>query len=104
MVVTVLISIGIIMIYSASAIYANEKMHDSLYFLKRHLIYLAAGIFMMLLAMAVDIQALRRFAKPIMAFSIILLILVLVPHIGRETAGACRGKWKEALRGHPVAR
>ena len=90
MVVTVLISIGIIMIYSASAIYANEKMHDSLYFLKRHLIYLAAGIFMMLLAMAVDIQALRRFAKPIMAFSIILLILVLVPHIGRETAGARR--------------
>lgn len=86
----ILISIGIIMIYSTSAIYANEKMHDSLYFLKRHLIYLVAGFFMMLLAMAVDIQVLRRLSKPIMAFSIILLVLVLIPHIGRETAGARR--------------
>lgn len=89
-IVMILIAIGIIMIYSTSAIYANEKMHDSLYFLKRHLVYFVAGIFMMFLAMAVDIQTLRRLSKPIMAFSIILLILVLIPHIGRETAGARR--------------
>lgn len=90
LIVMVLIAIGIVMIYSTSAIYANEKMDDSLYFLKRHLIYLAAGVFMMFLAMAVDIHTLRRFAKPIMAFSVILLVLVLIPHIGRETAGARR--------------
>jgi len=89
-IVMILMAIGIIMIYSASAIYANDRMHDSLYFLKRHLVYLLAGLFMMILAMAVDIQTLRRLAKPIMAFSIILLILVLIPHIGRETAGARR--------------
>jgi cell division protein FtsW len=65
-------------------------MNDSLYFLKRHLIYLLAGIFMMLVAMAVDMQTLKKLAKPIMAFSIILLVLVLIPHIGRETAGARR--------------
>ena len=90
MIVTVLIAIGIVMIYSASAIYANDRMHDSLYFLKRHLFYLAAGIFMMLAAMAVNIQRLRKFAKPIMAFSILLLLLVLIPHVGRVTAGARR--------------
>lgn len=89
-IVMLLVSIGIVMIYSTSAIYANEKMHDSLYFLKRHLVYLAAGLFMMILAMAVDIQTLRKLSKPIMAFSIILLILVLIPHIGKETAGARR--------------
>jgi cell division protein FtsW len=90
MIVTILIAIGIIMIYSTSAIYANEKMGDSLYFLKRHLIYLAAGIMMMLLAMAVDIQTLKKYAKPIMCFSVVLLVLVLIPHIGREAAGARR--------------
>ena len=89
-IVMILIAIGIVMIYSASAIYANEKMGDSLYFIKKHLIYLAAGIFMMLLVMAMDIQTLKRLSKPIMAFSIILLVLVLIPHIGREAAGARR--------------
>ena len=33
---SVLIAIGIVMIYSSSAIFAYEKYHDSVYFLKRH--------------------------------------------------------------------
>jgi cell division protein FtsW len=86
----ILISIGIVMIYSTSAIYANDRMNDSLYFIKRHLIYLLAGIFMMLVAMAVDMQTLKKLSKPIMAFSILLLVLVLIPNVGRETAGARR--------------
>ena len=39
----VLLSIGVVMIYSASAIYAFENMGDSGYFIKRHLVYLVAG-------------------------------------------------------------
>jgi cell division protein FtsW len=90
LIVMILISIGIVMIYSTSAIYANDRMNDSLYFIKRHLIYLLAGIFMMLVAMAVDMQTLKKLSKPIMAFSILLLVLVLIPNVGRETAGARR--------------
>ena len=90
LIVMILISIGIVMIYSTSAIYANDRMHDSLYFIKRHLVYLLAGIFMMLAAMAVNMQTLKRLSKPIMVFSIMLLVLVLIPHIGRETSGARR--------------
>jgi cell division protein FtsW len=78
------------MIYSTSAIYANDRMNDSLYFIKRHLVYLLAGIFMMLVAMAVDMQTLKKLSKPIMAFSVLLLVLVLIPNVGRETAGARR--------------
>lgn len=90
LIVMILMAIGIIMIYSTSAIYANDRMHDSLYFLKRHLIYLVGGLFMMLVAMGIDMQTLRKLSKPIMLASIVLLILVLIPHIGRETAGARR--------------
>lgn len=90
LIVMILIAIGIIMIYSTSAIYANDRMHDSLYFLKRHLVYLAGGLVMMLLAMGIDMQVLRRLSKPIMLISILLLIMVLIPHIGKETAGARR--------------
>lgn len=90
MVVVILVAIGIVMIYSTSAIYANEKMGDSLYYLKRHLVYLIVGLAMMLSVMAVKIQTIKKWSKPIIAFSIVLLVLVLIPHVGRETAGARR--------------
>lgn len=90
LIVTILASVGIVMIYSTSAIYAYEKMGDSLYFLKRHLIYLAIGWGMMLLMMVVNMNTLKVLSKPIISASIILLILVLIPHVGRETAGARR--------------
>jgi len=90
LIVAVLIAVGIVMIYSASAIYAYSNMGDSLYFLKRHLIYLGIGLVMMFLAMSIDINRLKQLAKPIIAASIILLILVLIPHIGKEIAGAKR--------------
>lgn len=89
-IVMMLIAIGVVMIYSTSAIYANDRMGDSLYYLKRHLAYLVLGFIMMLSVMVVDIQTLKKLSKPIMAFSIVLLILVLIPHVGRETAGARR--------------
>jgi len=86
----ILLAIGIVMIYSSSAIYAYSKMDDSLYFFKRHLIYLLTGMVMMFLAMSIDISKLRHYAKPALIFTIFLLVLVLIPHIGRETSGARR--------------
>ncbi len=85
-----LVCVGVVMIYSASSIYAYSSVGDSLYFLKRHLIYLAIGFAMMLFAMVYDLKKLQKLSKPIMSASIFLLLLVLIPHIGRETAGARR--------------
>ena len=90
LITVMLVCVGIIMIYSASSIYAYSSMGDSLYFLKRHLLYLAVGFAMMLFAMVYDLKKLQRLSKPIILTSIFLLLLVLIPHIGRETAGARR--------------
>ncbi|MDP2912517.1 MAG: putative lipid II flippase FtsW [Candidatus Omnitrophota bacterium] len=90
LIVTVLAAVGIVMIYSASAIYAYGNMGDSLYFLKKHLVYLGIGFAMMFLAMSINIGTLKSISKPAILLSIILLFLVLVPHIGRETQGARR--------------
>jgi cell division protein FtsW len=90
LIVAVLVAIGIVMIYSASAIYADAKTQDSLYYLKRHFVYLAVGMILMFAAMGTDIDALRKYAKPAALLAAILLVLVLIPHIGRETAGARR--------------
>lgn len=90
LVVATLAAIGIIMIYSSSAIYADQKMGDSLYFLKRHLLYLAVGLVMMLVTMSINVSILRKLAKPMLIVCVLLLVLVLVPHIGREASGAKR--------------
>lgn len=86
----VLVCIGIVMIYSASAIYAYSNTGDSLYFLKRHVLCLVIGYLLMFLSMSIDIRDLQKYAKPILGTAIFLLVLVLIPHIGREISGAKR--------------
>jgi len=88
--VAALVAIGIVMIYSASAIYADTTMKDSMYFLKRHMVYVVIGFTLMILAMFADLSKVRAWVKPMMLVSIALLALVLIPHIGRETSGARR--------------
>ncbi|TRZ96393.1 putative lipid II flippase FtsW [bacterium] len=86
----VLICIGIVMIYSASSIYAWEKYKDGFFFLKRHLNFVFIGALLAFLAMGSDYRKLQRSAKPILLVAFLLLILVLIPGIGREVAGARR--------------
>lgn len=90
MVTILLIAIGVVMIFSASSIYAWEKLGDSTYFLKRHLVYLLIGLLMSLSVMSFDYRLLRRFSRPIMLVSLLLLFILLIPGIGREIAGAKR--------------
>jgi cell division protein FtsW len=86
----ILTCIGVVMIYSASSIYAWERYHDSFFFLKRHLLFLLIGIILTFLVMVIDYRRLKRLAKPLLVLSLILLVLVLIPHIGREVSGARR--------------
>ncbi len=78
------------MIYSASSIYAWERYQDNFFFLKRHLSFVLIGLLCMLAVMGVDYRRLRRWSGPMLGIAIILLILVLIPGIGREVAGARR--------------
>ncbi|RKY29042.1 MAG: putative lipid II flippase FtsW [Candidatus Omnitrophota bacterium] len=86
----ILIAIGLVMIYSASSIYAWERYGDTAFFLKRHISFIIIGVLLAFLAMSFDYRLLRKWAKPILILSCILLVLVLIPGIGREVAGARR--------------
>jgi cell division protein FtsW len=86
----VLICIGIVMIYSSSSIYAWEKYGDSFYFLKRHLSFLMVGALFTFLAMVVDYRIFRKYARSLLWIALILLVLVLIPGLGREVSGARR--------------
>ena len=86
----VFICIGIVMIYSSSSIYAWERYQDSFYFLKRHLYFLTIGLVFTFLCMLIDYRLLRKYARMLLWIAFFLLVLVLIPGMGREISGARR--------------
>ncbi len=85
-----LTSVGLLMVYSTSSIYALDKFNDSSYYLKRHLIFLGAGLFFMTVIANINYVALKKIAFFLYLAGLICLILVLVPQIGKEVGGARR--------------
>src|SRR4030042_81315 len=74
-VTVVLVCIGIVMIYSASSIYAWERYKDSFFFLKRHVSFIIIGITLAFLSMSVDYRKFRRYCRPLLLVSLLLLVL-----------------------------
>ncbi len=87
---SILICIGIIMIYSSTSIYALQIHGESTYYFTRHLMFLFLGFCLMAMGMTIDYRDLKKYAKPILFLTILMLILVLVPGIGKESNGARR--------------
>jgi cell division protein FtsW len=88
--VIALLAIGVVMVYSSSAVSAYVNFQDSYYFLKRQIIWVTLGLLAMILTMNIDYHAWRKLAKPVMLVTIVLLILVLIPGMGRVVNGARR--------------
>ncbi|MGH7265163.1 MAG: putative lipid II flippase FtsW [Candidatus Rokuibacteriota bacterium] len=98
LVVLGLLGLGVVMVYSASAIIATERFGDPYLFLKKQCFWAALGLSVLWAAMAVDYRRWRGLVLPILGVSIALLILVLVPAVGQEINGTRR--W---LRWGPVS-
>lgn len=88
--VLALLAIGVVMVYSSSAVSAYVNFQDSFYFLKRQIVWVTLGLLAMVLTMNIDYHAWKKLAKPVMVVTLILLILVLVPGLGRVVNGARR--------------
>lgn len=83
-----LMVIGLIMLFSASYARASYITGNPASYFVSQSIYAVIGIGVMLLAGRYNYQRLQKFALPLMAISIILLVLVLV--MGSSTNGAKR--------------
>ncbi len=88
--VLTLICVGIVMIYSASCVNAMQNFHDSLYYLKRHLLFLFLGLIASFVILRYDYRLIQPYARLLLGISLFLLLLVLIPHIGKESYGARR--------------
>src|SRR3989304_1376331 len=85
-----LVGVGIVMVYSTSAIIAGDRFGDPYYFLRRQALYAAVGFVLMIVMMLFPYDSLKWFAYPIVIVSVLFLIAVLIPGIGHRAGGAMR--------------
>ncbi|MEH7387549.1 stage V sporulation protein E [Bacillus sp. JJ1521] len=83
-----LLAVGLIMVYSASAIWATYKFDDSFFFAKRQLLFASVGVIAMFFIMNVDYWTWRTWAKVLIIICFVLLVAVLIPGIGMERNGS----------------
>jgi len=88
--VVALLSLGIVMIYSASAIVALDRFGDSAFFLKRQLLWTLLGLGAMSVALTIHYERLRRATPVLLLLVAVSLVAVLVPGVGRMAGGARR--------------
>jgi cell division protein FtsW len=92
-VVVALLMWGMVMVYSASiALPDSPKFarYAQSHFVMRHIISIGIGFAVALLAFQIPIENWEKVARPLFVFSLILLLAVLIPHIGKGVNGARR--------------
>lgn len=92
-VTTGLILFGLLMVYSASIALADGPRYESYgryYFVIRHGVFVVLGALAFGLALSVPMRVWQKAALPLFLVCMVLLIIVLIPGIGREVNGARR--------------
>jgi cell division protein FtsW len=88
--VLILLSVGVVMVYSASSVEAYALYGSASYFLKRQLLWGALGLAAMAVLSRVPYATWGRWAVPLFAFTLVCLVAVLIPHVGIKINGARR--------------
>jgi cell division protein FtsW len=83
-----ILAIGVVMVYSASAVAAFHDYGDSFYYVKRQLLFAVLGVAAMFAMMNVDYTVWRKWAVPALLICFGMLIIVLVPGLGVVRGGA----------------
>ena len=79
---------GVLMIYSASYIWAEYKYGDALKYVKNQGLFLIVGIVLMIIISKIDYKIYLKKSNLILISCLILLILVLIPGIGTVRNGS----------------
>jgi len=91
--VMILLAIGLVMVYSASIAMAEASAHTGYrpwYFLARHAVFVGAGIAAAAVAFQVPTKAWERLAIWLFAIGALLLVIVLIPGLGKVVNGSRR--------------
>lgn len=85
-----LLIIGLMMVASSSVMISTKYYHQPFHFLIRQCCYLAAGFLVALVVMRIDSQIWEKLSMPLLLACLVMLMLVLIPGIGRSVNGSRR--------------
>jgi len=85
-----LMATGLVMVYSSSWAMAQSTYDDPLYFLKRQIVFAVVGVGALLVGAFVDPKSYRSWAYPMLGVAVFLLLIVLIPGIGKAVGVARR--------------
>ena len=101
--VVALAAVGILMVFSSSAMYAYIQREDTLGIVGPQIFWGALGILAMVATMRIDYRWLRMISVPAYAITVVLLVLVFVPGLNRVVGGSARWLVIGSLPGvHPA--
>lgn len=83
-----LLTMGLTMVLSASGVYSYDMDGSPWAVFGKQLLWTAIGLFAFYVALRVPVAIMRRFAFSGFAFTVVLLVLVLVPGIGKVSNGS----------------
>jgi cell division protein FtsW len=92
-VVALLVAVGLLMVYSSSIASASESRFtrsSATYYLLRQCLFVVIGAVVSLFVFDTSMRTWERIAPYVFGFSVLLLVLVLIPGIGRKVNGASR--------------
>jgi cell division protein FtsW len=85
-----LLAVGLVIVYSASFVFAQKRFGSATFFLERHGIYLLGGCLALAVGALLDYHRIARYWKWYLAFALLLLVAVLMPGVGARVNGARR--------------
>lgn len=88
--VLALCALGLVMVYSSSAVSAATRNGDAAFYLKRQIVAFVLGIGGCIAALKLGYRRLAYLAYPALLVAIALLIAVLIPGVGTTAGGARR--------------
>ncbi|MFD0960305.1 stage V sporulation protein E [Paenibacillus chungangensis] len=84
----IILSIGIVMVYSASAVLAFHEYGDRFYYVKRQLLFAGLGVGALLFTMNIHYSNWKKWAPAALIICFGLLVIVLIPGVGVVRGGA----------------
>jgi cell division protein FtsW len=94
--------VGAVMVLSASSVASLTDYGSAWYFFERQATWTAVGAVAFMLTARIDYRSWRRWVRPLLVLSGVLLVAVLIPGIGHQVAGSRRWLGTGFLRFQPT--
>jgi cell division protein FtsW len=82
--------LGLNVLLAATSYIASVTFHDQFYYLKKQAVFVLLGAGVMIIFSQIPYQIWEKISWPFFIFSLILLVLVFIPGVGKEAGGAKR--------------